>query len=501
MKPIYRYLALAVVLGAVAAIPQSPPVRYVDADCPVAGTGESLDCGPTGPFRDLPSALAVAQCGDHVAVRAGRYEGTTTIRHQCAPGNELLIGGCGAAEGCPSQEVPLLTGWRRHVSWVETTPGTWGLALPDAIEDVSVFNRGESPTMVVEEGQALQYIGDNVMTPPDGYWSYVTLIPSQPRIFVNPRGFSPVLVEVAFYPHVVVFAPRSSGAVLHNVNVWGGRSRLVVIGASGSITPGHRIEDTSIRFPPYMGIHAHGARQLALRNVSITDGCQGWDGTAVGRDPSCFAFREFESDGLAVEGLTVERFGSYADAPPTNGPRASSSLVDIKYTQDATLTNLVIRRGPAQPLLRIDASHRVTVRDALLEFAGRGVGIGNVTPIPPFPRFQGNEAIQLTRVTINGTTIAGVQVGDQPEPGATEWVRFETVLVSPTSGEEFILPSDPRIVFADPTVTTSTVASTTTTVTYQCVRHWLCAMGTWFKWCRVPCPPNSVCGQPGVICG
>lgn len=502
-------IAAVAALGLNALLAPFTPTRthYVDSTCAENGNGTTRECGPNGPFRTIQQAADVAACGEQVLVRAGRYEELLTVRRACSLSAPLRIAGC-APPFCDVTEVPLLTGWERRADWAETTAGTWTRFMEAAALDTMPYQRDAfDPMNLAESGattEPLFYAGDNIATPAVGMWSYH---PATRRITVTPRR-SIADVEVPMRPSVVVVERGASGIIFDGLAIKGGRVRLFVVGSPGGFTPDVQVGNSLVAFAPRMAFHLHSAPRARLTNVTIEDVARGISVPVA--DTAGFAVREFESDGIVLDRVFARRLGHYLGAPQT-ATRAGASVFDIKYTDGFEIINCTVEDWPAQPCMRIDASHNGRIADSTCRRGGRGVALGNVTPLPPVPRFQGVANISLVRLRLEATRVCGVQITDQPEPGAAVWARIVNLLITPTAGAPYCIPDDGRIIFANdedpPTtttstvVTTTTVASSTTTVTYQCVRHWLCAMGTWFKWCRVPCPPNSVCGQPGVICG
>src|SRR5688572_2711959 len=108
--------------------PASAVVRFVDGACLTSGTGATLTCGATGPFRTIAEGIAAILAGDRVNVRGAHDSFNGIYFEQLAFGDgfpggvgiggdnvdcassQCVLTGCRVADGCPANEVPTVRG-------------------------------------------------------------------------------------------------------------------------------------------------------------------------------------------------------------------------------------------------------------------------------------------------------------------------------------------------------------------------------------------------------
>ena len=205
-----------VVLGAASA---TAAVYFVDGGCATSGTGTTLGCGGTGPFRTIAEGILALNPGDTLNIRGahGAFDGvyfeSLALRDgaavpgqalACTAGQRCVIQGC-RAPACATDEQPTIRGMTRRSDWVAQGGGVYARTMeaspnPDHLErdayDPHILLQGSAAPLTL-----LAYAGDNLV-PAEGTWSYY---PTTHQVFVNPVGAADPATSV-FVPHYAYHA-------------------------------------------------------------------------------------------------------------------------------------------------------------------------------------------------------------------------------------------------------------------------------------------------------
>jgi cysteine-rich repeat protein len=313
-------------------------VYFVDGACATSGTGATLGCGPSGPFRTIGEGIEAMGSGDTLDVRGphGGFDGTyfeelylespvpATLPHgkalACTSGARCVIEGCRAANGCPANEQATVTGMIRRRDWVSDGGGVYHRTM-EATPHPETTNANRSdgsgdydPYNLFENDGAGFYplayalAGDDVRTPADGQWSFA---PATRTIYVNPTGTADPGTAV-YVPHlsnlVWVDAPTAN-LTLQYLDFIGSRSVGLDLGHSNGDVPNLVVQHGTIAHFRRMGVHFQRLRPgLLFNDLTVEDFGRGESFQTTTSDSS-YGFRGFHSDGGVIQDSTVRHGG------------------------------------------------------------------------------------------------------------------------------------------------------------------------------------------------
>jgi hypothetical protein len=411
----------ATVLGAASA---TAAVRFVDGACATSGSGASITCGASGPFRTIAEGVLAMQPGDRLNIR-GAHDGFDGIYFEALelqndaplPGKALpctatarcVIQGCRVPD-CPADEVPTIRGMARR-TWNNLGGGVYGRTMENGSPNQDPLPPEERDNH--DPGHLLQgttypltplaYAGDSVATPAEGKWSY---FPSSHEVRVNPIGTADPAATV-YVPHfgtTVYVASPSAYVTLAYMNLEGPRQKPVEIQGVTGLTISH----IRASYWTQHGIHASGAGgapNLLVEDSIIEYGGRGRSWAPENSD-GAFAVRIFKVDGGAMRRNIVRHIGSSGairlscgptctnawrcetcDAPWNSRTHTYISIAGIGYQVKQT-DGFTFENNLAEDIgtggIEYDVSRHVTGTGNTIRRAGYGFHIMNYTPAPGY---------------------------------------------------------------------------------------------------------------------
>jgi len=504
-------VAAAVVLYATVA---SATTYFVDGACATSGTGTSITCGASGPFRTIGAGVQAMVAGDTLNIRGahGTFDGVyfeqITLEDgtglpgkalRCTASQRCVIQGC-RAPACPANEVPIVRGMTRRTDWVSRAGGVYSRAM-EATPQVDGQGRSEfgpdyDPYMLMEDDGSfpmtmLAYAGDNVTAPGDGQWSFIT---ASHQVYVNPIGSAnpSTAVYVPHYAFNVHLEDPTAYLTIQYLTTEGTRGRgMEVRGVGSADVNGLVIRGVTQRYVPRHFILGQNLPGLLLEDNVAEYGCRGWS-FANPQSDGCFGYRLFAVPGGILRRNTMRHLGSagrmrfsgpngwpcsWCD-PPWNDPNHSqvSSFgvgYQVKQTEGATIEDNVAD-DLEEVGISLDVARRVTVQRNVVTRVTRGIGMRNFTPTAGCPStsplaFCYNSDHTIAFNTIDNVGFGGdasqcgimIEVGGARHTGATMLARVVNNVVtnSPTAGI-CVINDDDTLPIPDLTVAHNTVVGT-----------------------------------------
>jgi hypothetical protein len=417
---------------ALGAVPATAAVYFVDGACATSGTGASLGCGPTGPFRTIAEGILALQPGDTLNIR-GAHDGFDGIYFEslavkddapvpgkalaCASSQRCVIQGC-RSPACPTDEQPTIRGMTRRSDWVAQGGGVYSRTMEATPNPDPPLARDDfDPTMLMQGSVSpltmLAYAGDDVAAPADGTWSY---FPATHRISVNPAGASDPAATVYvphFGYHLQVQSP-SSYVTVQYVTFEGTRGKSVEI---ESLPPdqvtGVVLSHLIQRYVPHYFVHtSRGAPRLVIEDTISEYGGRGVSWARPISD-AVFGYRLFAADAGVMRRNVVRHLGAtgrirlscgptctnvrpcpWCD-PPWNDPghteiSTSGTAYQVKQT-DGFLIEDNVAEDISTIAIDLDVSRDVVVQDNTVARAGSGISMRNFTPTQGCPTTDPSE--------------------------------------------------------------------------------------------------------------
>jgi len=332
------------VLGASLATPRLAlsATYYVDGACANSGTGTSLGCGASGPFKTISEGISAMAPGDTLNIR-GAHDGFDGLYNEyvgvwgtaidaypgkalnCTAGSPCVVQGCPASV-CGSDETPTVTGLVRRVDWTQLSGGVWRRTMEIDTEYIPGGVTGEladdyNPGIVLQgdERTHLQYGTSNA--PAEGHWFYE---PATHRVYVNPIGTGnpntdtklwvptrPALFVIQGWSNDCPAAPNcppTNYVTFRRLSFEGARYKVMAI-INGNDEGGNTqvYEDISARHAASVGILGSQFINLTMKRVTIEHIARGhYNANGL----NGFAMRIF-----LVNGGTLEDFVSGTGLP------------------------------------------------------------------------------------------------------------------------------------------------------------------------------------------
>ncbi len=446
---------------------------YVDGACQSSGSGTSLACGATGPFRTVNEGITAMSAGDTLNIRGahGAFDGvyrehvsvwgTNTDAYAgkalaCTSANPCVVQGC-PASACGSDETPEISGLVRRTDWTDAGGGVYWRAM-EQVPSSQSFTGIENPPddytpSIVYEGDAqtpMQYISST--TPTDGRWSYQS---STHRIYINPTGsVNPngtykvwvpdrrglLTISGGIYGCPAGTCPDSGYITFRRLLLNGSRWMGVVasdIQDSSRTLQGFVLDRVTVRRVARMAIVTSYTGNMTLSNILIDTVGRGIASDTGGT----FGIRIYHAFGGTLANITTQHMGQagaspglpcqWCDAPwndATGNPVSNlGHAIDLKQSYNVTVTNHTCSDVSTR-CFQFDVSHDCTLDGFSYQRARYGIHIREYTPDTagcggacPLTRTY-NNIIRNGRIEDAGFNDSGAIWGD---------------VLSPTSGSEF----------------------------------------------------------------
>ena len=409
----------SLMLGATAA---TAAVRFVDGACPTSGSGASITCGASGPFRTIAEGVLAMQPGDRLNVRGvhagfdGIYFEPLELRNggplpgkalSCTATARCVIQGCRVPD-CPADELPTIRGMSRR-PWNNLGGGVYGRTMegsPNPDEAPPAERDNFDPGHVLQgTGYPLThlgYAGDDVAAPADGKWSY---FPASHEVRVNPIGTADPVATV-YVPHfgtTLNIASPSAYVTIAYMNFEGPRQKTFELQGTG-LTLSH----VRGSYWTQHGMHSSGAGGvpgLLVEDSIIEYGGRGRSWAPSGSD-GAFGVRLFKANGGVMRRNIVRHTGSSGairlscgstctnawkcetcDAPWNSRTHTHISIAGVGYQLKQTdgfrfEGNLAEDIGTVG--MEYDVSRHVTGTGNTIRRAGYGFHFFNYTPAPGY---------------------------------------------------------------------------------------------------------------------
>ncbi len=421
-----RSLLLLLPVLTAAAGPALSATYFVDGACATSGTGATLTCGTTGPFKTISEGVGAMHAGDTLNIRGahGAFDGTyleyvgvwgTGSAHaghalSCTAGSPCVVQGCPAAS-CGADET------RRSPPWCSAPTGRISVAASGrarwsrtttTMKSVPVSRADTYDPGIILQGSSwaakapMQYAGDSNAQPTAGFWSYN---PSTHVIYVSPPGGA--------NPNTTVWVPRSKGLLIVDGNASGDCPegtcpannyvtfrRLTLDGSRWTamfLRPdwanhanGIQLDQIAIMNAPRFGILGALMVNPTFTNVTVSNIGRGVSNVPSGTGGG-FGLRFFNLYGGTFTNIATSHMGSagpIVDCPWCDAPWNSFSNQDdngegfqIKASNNVTVRNFVAT-DLSWGAFTIDASHDCVLDGFSISRSRYGVTTEEYTPDP-----------------------------------------------------------------------------------------------------------------------
>jgi hypothetical protein len=418
-------------------------IRFVDGACATSGSGASLTCGASGPFRTINEGIESMAPGDTLYIRGahdafnGIYFDTLEIQNgsfqgkalACSAGSRCTISGC-RTPICPADEVPTVRGMTLR-TWTSLGGGLYSRTMeasPNTDTLPPVERDGFDPGILYQGTSypltPLGYAGDDVNTPADGKWSY---LPATHAVRVNPIASADPATTI-YVPHFgtgVYLASPSAYVTLAYLAFEGPRQKAVQIAG----VPGLTLSHIRASYWNEHGIHtsgAGGAPGILIEDSVVEYGGRGISWAASNSD-TAFAMRLFGADGGVVRRNVIRHIGSSGEIRLSCGPTCTNAhscatcdapwntqthtrysfggvAYQVKQTDGFTFEdNLAEDIGTTA--MAYDATRHAVARRNTLRRTGGGFTVNNFTPSGGCPTTSTSEYCYSCDDDFSGNTI------------------------------------------------------------------------------------------------